>query len=449
MKKMCKKGGQSMNFKKDNRGIAKSAVIIIIAIVAALAIGGAIFASTMMKKDPLTRLITGYMKTYSQRDLKYSMDVSFSLNKENAEAKKLFEQIPVGSFKSSNDQLMDFVSKILPKIGLKYSVIANTKEEPVKVGAKMSVLYDNKELADAGVTAKPWEATVFSKALLSKPLYMDVKENIKNESGIDISSIKLKDYLDVLYEEDEFTKKFADSKYVEILKEKFKDNLTAEGSDKVVLNLNYADSLKVFEDMFNEGAKDEALKNFAIRKFEKLAEVAVKNGDYKLAGLSEEDFKKKIEEGKKELDKNWENILTEAAKAYSGETFKEALAQLGDTVIKYTFTFKGDEIVKVDGDMSVQGIDMKFAMVMEKYSEDGFTFADASNSDSLTESISSPYNILPTLMGKANEILTGDAYKNMEADIIKTAKESLSAEDAAAIEAGLKQVSGMTGVVNP
>ena len=141
--------------------------------------------------------------------------------------------------------------------------------------------------------------------------------------------------------------------------------------------------------------------------------------------------------------------MTEAAKAYSGETFKEALAQLGDTVIKYTFTFKGDEIVKVDGDMSVQGIDMKFAMVMEKYSEDGFTFADASNSDSLTESISSPYNLLPTLMGKANEILTGDAYKNMEADIIKTAKESLSAEDAAAIEAGLKQVSGMTGVVNP
>ena len=25
MKKMCKKGGQSMNLKKDNRGIAKSA----------------------------------------------------------------------------------------------------------------------------------------------------------------------------------------------------------------------------------------------------------------------------------------------------------------------------------------------------------------------------------------------------------------------------------------
>ena len=438
-----------MNLKRDNRGIAKSMLIIILAIVAVLAVGGAIFAKTMVKKDPFARLMVGYMKTYSQRDLKYSMDVSFSLNKENAEAKKLFEQIPTGSFKSSNEQLMDFVSKILPKIGLKYSVIANTKEEPVKVGAKMSVLYDNKELADAGVTAKPWEATVFSKALLSKPLYMDVKENIKNESGIDISSIKLKDYLDVLYEEDEFTKKFADSKYVEILKEKFKDNLTAEGSDKVVLNLNYADSLKVFEDIFNEGAKDEALKSFAMRKFDKLVEVAVKNGDYKLAGLSEEDFKKQAEEGKKQLNDNWENILTEAAKAYSGETFKEALAQLGDTVIKYTFTFKGDEIVKVDGDMSVQGIDMKFAMVMEKYSEDGFTFADASNSDSLTESISSPYNLLPTLMGKANEILTGDAYKNMEADIIKTAKESLSAEDAAAIEAGLKQVSGMTGVVNP
>jgi len=435
-----------MNFKKDNRGVAKSAVIIIIAIVAALAIGGAIFASIMMKKDPLTRLITGYMKTYGQRDIRYEVDASLSLDKDNAEVKKLFEQIPEGSFKSGNDQVMDFVSKILPKIGLKYNVIVKTNEDPLSFGANMSILYDGKELADAGFTARPWETTVFSKALLNKPLYADYKNQINEVAGVDISNIKLKDYLDVLYEEDDFTKNFASSKYVEILKEKFKNNITSEGSDKVVLSLNYADSLKILEDIFNAGAKDEALKSFVLKKFDKLVEVAVKNGDYKLAGLSEEDFKKQAEEGKKQLSDNWETILTEAAKTYSGEEFKQATAQLGDMPIKYIFTFKDDVIAKVDGNMSVQGIDVKFAMTMEKYSEDGFTFADASNSDSLTESISSPYNLLPTLMGKANEILTGDAYKNMEADIIKTAKESLSAEDAAAIEAGLKQASSMAGM---
>lgn len=435
-----------MNFKKDNRGVAKSAVIIIIAIVAALAIGGAIFASTMMKKDPLTRLITGYMKTYGQRDIRYEVDASLSLDKDNAEVKKLFEQIPAGSFKSDNDQVMDFVSKILPKIGLKYNVIVKTNEDPLSIGANMSILYDGKELADAGFTARPWETTVFSKALLNKPLYADYKNQINEVAGVDISNIKLKDYLDVLYEEDDFTKNFASSKYVEILKEKFKNNITSEGSDKVVLSLNYADSLKILEDIFNVGAKDEALKSFVLKKFDKLVEVAVKNGDYKLAGLSEEDFKKQAEEGKKQLSDNWETILTEAAKTYSGEEFKQATAQLGDMPIKYIFTFKDDVIAKVDGNMSVQGIDVKFAMTMEKYSEDGFTFADASNSDSLTESISSPYNLLPTLMGKANEILTGDAYKNMEADIIKTAKESLSAEDAATIEAGLKQASSMAGM---
>ena len=435
-----------MNFKKDNRGVAKSAVIIIIAIVAALAIGGTIFASIMMKKDPLTRLITGYMKTYGQRDIRYEVDASLSLDKDNAEVKKLFEQIPEGSFKSDNDQVMDFVSKILPKIGLKYNVIVKTNEDPLSFGANMSILYDGKELADAGFTARPWETTVFSKALLNKPLYADYKNQINEVAGVDISNIKLKDYLDVLYEEDDFTKNFASSKYVEILKEKFKNNITSEGSDKVVLSLNYADSLKILEDIFNAGAKDEALKSFVLKKFDKFVEVAVKNGDYKLAGLSEEDFKKQAEEGKKQLSDNWETILTEAAKTYSGEEFKQATAQLGDMPIKYIFTFKDDVIAKVDGNMSVQGIDVKFAMTMEKYSEDGFTFADASNSDSLTESISSPYNLLPTLMGKANEILTGDAYKNMEADIIKTAKESLSAEDAAAIEAGLKQASSMAGM---
>lgn len=433
-----------MNLKKDNRGIGKSVIIIILAIVAALAIGGAIFAKNMVKKDPMARLITGYMKICAQREERYSMDVSFSLDKENQEVKKLFEQIPTGSFKSSNEQLMDFVSKVLPKIGVKYTVMANTKEDPVSIGANMSLLYDSKELAGAGLTARPWEVTVFSNTLLDKPLYLDAKESVNNKAGVDISNIKLKDYFDVLYEEDDFTKKFADSKYVKILKEKFKDNIKSEGSDKVVLSLNYADSLKVFEDIFNEAAKDQDLKASIMNKFDKLVEVAVKNGDYKLAGLSEEDFKKQAEEGKKQLNEKWETLLTDTAKTYSGENFKQAVAQVGDMPIKYTVTFNGDDIVKVDGDMSVQGIGVKFATTMEKYSADGFTFADASNSDNLTENFDST-SLMMKLMGKANEILKGDAYKNMEADLIKTAKESLAAEDAAMVEAGLKQASSMAG----
>ena len=434
-----------MNFKKDNRGIGKSVLIIILAVVAVLAIGGAIFAKNMVKKDPVARLVTGFMKTYGQRDQRYSVDVLFSFDKDNEEVKKAFAQVPTDSFKSNGDQIMDFLSKILPKFGLNYTVIANTKEDPISFGAKMSVLYDNKELVDAGLTARPWESTIFSKALLNKPLYSDFKNQINEQVGVDISSIKLKDYFDVLYEEDEFTKDFANSKYVEILKAKFKDNITSEGLDKVVVSLNYNDSLKVYEDIFKEASKDEKLKSYVMKKFDKLVEVAVKNGDYKLAGISEEEFKKKAEEGKKELSDNWETILTDTAKTYSGETFKQALDQVGDMPIKYTFTFKGDEIAKADGEMSVKGINLKFAVLLEKYNTDGFTFADASNSDSLTETLSSPYGLLSTMMGKANEILTGDAYKNMEADIIKAAKESLSAEDATAIENNLKQISASVG----
>ena len=63
-----------MNLKKENRGIGKSIIIIILAIVAALAIGGAIFAKNMVKKDPMARLITGYMKICAQREERYSMD---------------------------------------------------------------------------------------------------------------------------------------------------------------------------------------------------------------------------------------------------------------------------------------------------------------------------------------------------------------------------------------
>ena len=434
-----------MNLKKDNRGIAKSALVIIIVLVVALAAGGVMFAKNMFMSDPMTKLITGYINTYSQREMKYSTELTFSLDKNNAEAKKVFGQIPAGLLKSNSDQLMDFVSKILPKLSIKYSAIANTKEDPVSIGANMSILYDNKELLDGGVTARPWEASIYSKTLLSKPLYSNFTDTLKAASGLDITSIKLKDYLDVLYEQDDFTKNFAKSKYAEILKEKLKDNLKSEGLDKVVLTMNYADSIKLFEDILKEGAKDEALKTSVLNKLDKIIAVAVKNGDYKLVGLSEEDFKKQAEEGKKQLSENWDKILTDMVQVYSGEQFKQYLATTGNMPIKYIFTFSGDSISKIDGETTVQGITIKFNTTVDKYSTDGFIFADASNSDDLTTALNG-YGLMGTVMGKANEILTGDAFKTMKEDLIKTAKESLAAEDATIIETNLNQLSALSGM---
>ena len=433
-----------MNLKKDNRGIAKSGLVIILAVIAALAVGGFIFAKTMLKKDPLARLVTGYMNMYSQREMKYSADVSLSIDKNNEEAKKIFEQIPAGAFHSTNEQLLDFVSKVLPKLGFKYSAIYNTNEDPVSLGADMSVLYDNKELVDGGVSARPYELTVFSKTLLSKPLYTNFATGLKESTGLDITSIKLKDYLDVLYEEDDFTKNLASSKYVEILKEKLKDNLKSEGMDKVVLSINYSDSIKMFEDLFNEAAKDETLKTSLLIKFDKLVDVAVKNGDYKLTGASEEEFKKQVGEAKKELSDNWEKIFTETAKTYSGEQMNQYLSVVGDMPIKYIFTFSGDKIVKIEGNVFVKGINVNFVTTIDKYSTEGYTFADASNSDDLTTAFNG-YSIMGIVMGKANEILKGDAFSNMKEDIIKNAKESLATEDAATIETGLNQITALTG----
>ena len=434
-----------MNLKKDNRGIAKSALVIIIVLVVALAAGGVMFAKNMFMSDPLTKLITGYINAYSQREMSYSSEVTFSIDKNNEDVKKLFAQIPTGAVKSNTDQLLDFASKVLPKLSVKYSAIANTDKDPVCFGANMSVLYDNKELADGGVTVRPWEVSIYSKSLLSKPLYSNLSETVKNASGLDISGIKLKDYLDILYEQDDFTKNFAKSKYAEILKEKLKDNLKSEGLDKVVLSMNYEDSLKMLVDLLNEGAKDESFKTSILNKFDKLIAVAVKNGDYKLMGLSEEDFKKQTEEGKKQLNDNWEGILTEIAKTYSGDQFKQTLAVTGDMPLKYTFTFSGDKIAKIEGETNIKGITIKFNTTVDKYSTDGYTFADASNSDDLSTALNS-YSLMGTVMGKANEILTGDAFKNMQEDLIKTAKESLAAEDAANIENAFKQLSALSGM---
>jgi len=130
---------------------------------------------------------------------------------------------------------------------------------------------------------------------------------------------------------------------------------------------------------------------------------------------------------------------------YSGEQFKQYLATTGNMPIKYIFTFSGDSISKIDGETTVQGITIKFNTTVDKYSTDGFTFADASNSDDLTTALNG-YGLMGTVMGKANEILTGDAFKTMKEDLIKTAKESLAAEDATIIETNLNQLSALSGM---
>lgn len=432
----------------EKKVFGRSKIVLLLLVVAVLAVGGTVFANTFLKKDPFTRLMMGYMNLYTQRTQRYEADMSFSVDKENPKVKEAFNKIPMGKLNSSSEQFLDFVSKVLPKAGIKYSAIVNTKDDPLCAGAKFEVMYDNKALFDAGGTIRPWDVTVYSNSLLSKPLYMDLGGKIRESSGIDLSAIKIKDYIDVLYEKDDFTKNLYKSKYVDILKEKLKDNLKAEGSNKIVLNLKYSDTLKLYHDILAEAAKDTALRDFVVRKFEKIAEVAIKNGDYKLAGVSEEEFKNQVESAKKQFADNWENMITEINENYGMEKYDKVPENVANMPVKYVFSFNGDTIDRVKGEISVDGITANFDINMQKYSTDGFIFGNAAESDSLESAMSNNgMSLLPNIAENAGKILKSDAYEIMKKGIIDAAKESLSKEDAARIEDNFNQLLALSGMM--
>ncbi len=437
-------------FKKDNRGIGKGLVVVIIAIIAVIAAGGFIFAQTLLK-DPFTRLMSAYAKMYSERQQNVTVDMSVSLDKENAELKKLLETVPDDlGIESSKEQVVDFISKVLPKFTLRYGAMANIASDPVEFGTNVSLLYDGKELIDAGAAFKPWEVTISSKSLLSKPIYGNFSEDINTAVGADVSGFQIGKYIDIIYEKDDFIKSFGKSKYVEILKTALKEKLTAEGSNKIILNITQQESIDLLVSLLNEAAKDEALKNSVLAKYDKLAALVISSGDYKLTGISEEEFKKNMEEGRKELADNWEKAVTELAGTYTSAEFKSAMEIVGNPAFRYVFTLENDMIKAAEGEFTMSGLTVKYASSFEKFTRDGYTFGTADNSydlKGLVDGSGDAMGVALDALSKVSAVLTGDAYKSMESDITSAAKESLSAGDAQIVEEALKNLLNMTSMM--
>ena len=408
----------------------KSKAPVIIGIIVALAViaAASFFLVRQIFSNPMDRLVSAYMNMREDRKQSMDMTVSFAIDKDSESLKDFYRLLEENDTSSSGEQIVDFLSRILPNFKLKYSAAADTESNDFKAGFQMDILYKDKSLADAGFILNGWEANLTSKTLLSKPLYLNIGKLAKEE-GVNLSKLDLKPYFDILHEEDDFIKNFTKSEYVKVLKEELKDKIKAEG-DKITFKLNAKESLNIYRKLIKIAANDETLKDSVLNKFDKLADIVIENKDYEIFGLSKEAAKITIKAIKSNLKVNWEDFLTELSERLLESDSMEVIED-ANTETEYIFYLNGGKITKFAGTSNLNGISATVVGEYKKFDEEAVR-VEKEGADDLGKILSEGSSDINSdiISNLSEKVLGGSAFGDMTDDIKKVAKETLSKEDA-------------------
>lgn len=408
----------------------------------AVLVGGGFFFYQKVFGNPLNQLLLGMNEIYKEKGAFTVSEVSFEVMEENKDVKKVLTKFVEAGVESSEEQLYDYLSAVLPNFKIKYSTGVSAKPEDINFGVKFDLLYKDKSLIDLLYHVKPWEARVASEKVLSKPIYFDIAKFVKTMSGgmTDLSKFSLKEYLEILYEKDEFTEGLKDSEYIKIIREVLEDKITKQDS-KFELTLSNKENVEMMKRFFSVGKTDEKLKNSVISKVTKILNLATERKDYELFGLSKEEFSRYSSMAKVQLETGFSVALSEAEKIYDSPEYLKALNEMDDVAIKYVFTMSGKKISEVESSANLGGILLK---VHTKYGEEDSylkTVKEKSGEDVIDLSnvqedpLSAMSFVTETLSNFDKQVLKGEAFGLLSEDFKTQAKEKLSVEDAAKIVA--------------
>lgn len=423
-------GGNCGCGKKPCKGpIILGILVLIIALVA-----GGVYFYKQTFGSPLKKLADAYSKIYSQREMSGETVFSFEMDQDNQEMKDNFFAMSKEGMESTPEQLYNFVSKVLPNIQFKYSTNMNTKSDALGMGIGFDILYKDASIVDFLTLIKPWEVRVESTKILNQPLYVNLATLAKEQVNVDLTKIHLGDYIDVLYEEDEFTKNLKDSVYVKEVIALLKDKLTENGS-KIQLILKNSETSELVKKFVEEAKKDEVLKKSILDKMNKIITIIAEKKDYEAFNIPKEQFDMFAMMAREQLETGYENILDELLEVYNSNEYQKALKE-NDPVISYIFKIKGDVLTEVETSTAMNGLKLKSVsrFVEKPKSIKELEEKKVEDFKDLSSFSSDMFGAFSYVMGAVDnldkKVLKGDSFKSMAEDMKKEAVANLSPGDA-------------------
>lgn len=408
-------------------------------ILVAVLVGGGYFFYQKAFSNPFNQLLIGMNEFYTSREFSSVSEITFTIDENGKDGKKIFESWGESEMQSSNEQIFNFLSAVLPNFKIKYASSASTKSDNIKASVSLDLLYKDKSLVDILYAVKPWDVRIASKSLFEKPIYLDLNKLAYNLSGtVQLEKLHLSDYMDVLYEKDKFTEGFKDSKYMKIIKEEMGKKVVKEGN-KIVLTLTNKENNDLAVKLLGVAKTDEALKKSVVDKVNKILTIMDEKQDYLALGLAKEQFGMMSSLVKVQVEKGFTDFLAELEKVYTSPEYLETLKNAEDIAIRYVFTMNGKKISELETSANLNGLLMK---VVTKYSDSDAYIKEVEDkpvSDlvDLSNFQEDPFGSLGFITDAAtrfnDNVLNGEGFKAMAEDFKTNAKEKLEAEDAAKI----------------
>lgn len=433
-------------------------IIALIILLAAVAVGAAVFVfKPFSSKDPFDRLMLANYEQWKSRQFNLHTDVSISIDENSSEIKAALKNAAMVGVRaaSGDEEILNFISKILSKYKLQYNVVGDFKKSPAKLGVELKALYDNKELLDASYKLQPWELSIHSQTLLSKPIYLDIAAMIGEQIGVDLSKVDLIPYLDILFEEDEFIKAIPKSEVVKLMREELalksktpklknmgSEKIDLDGTmitaDKIRLEMTYQEMTDMSNKLMKALIKDPLFKKSLLDKVDKLFKKAIDTGDYKLFGMEEAAFTQIAEEIKSGLELEYNQL----AESFSSELMNtpnfmdEEVKTLLSKPIIYDYYLVGNEIKQVSTSLDINGVSLNMDIEMLDFKDTDFTIPSLAESYDFGSIMAGNVDELvhDIIVNVEKNLITGKNFDAMLTDIKVLADENLKTQDADSIK---------------
>lgn len=377
--------------------------------------------------DPVDRLLAGYKNILVTRQFSANVDASVTIDPENQSMKDTFAQI----FSQSSDDYLKLTSSLAPNYRLMSDVHMDLSQGNFTVACNPSLIYKDKAIVDGKISFRPWEMSVSSNRLLDRPVYGDITGIIMDARGIDVKSLDLVKYSDIVFEPDEFITSLPSSEYITALKEVF----TTEGenplvkeegeesisylgesitADKITITFTYEDVNQLMQKYKELASADEVLKQAVLSKFDKIVEVMTNNSDYKVLDMEMVDFLAKVDTMRTDINDNWQQVVNDTFEKYE-KYYSELEEETKTLPMTHTYYMQGDAIKKVVMSTNYDGYTVALNVDYIGYTPEAIVFA-TEDVDDFTVIDDSEFTA-KLIANMYNNVLVSDEMTAMLSDI--------------------------------
>lgn len=406
------------NIFKNNKGKGAIAIISIVTILIVACFAG--FAIFSYNVDAATKTMLAVMNISKNKKIAAETITTLKFNKDS----DLLTSYVFPN--STSEQKLEFFNKILSKLKYRNIIVQDLSENPIYIGMNLDLLYNEKELADLGISITPLEIVGFSKSLLGEKIFYPLSKELKNFSGVDLSQINFTKYIDVLYKEDSFQKNLKDTEYFKKTKDFIEKHSTHMVSDSIVMEVTIKDLFSFYKDLISIAKDDNKLQESVINKVNEILKLAEEDKDYELLGFSKETFDTVAGRIKTDIEKNWKEGINALAEQLNELNEEQSLSLANDIKYKITMLFSGMELKSTVVEFNMYGMEITSSSTILDNKKDYRLSSDANSVEFKNQSIMDIVNTNKIL----ENLLSSEGYEEFSKDVVEIAKEHLNEKDA-------------------